>query len=136
MGIPTLKVLACNLTGITGPISPMIKGGRGEIFTALYAWENSGELKELAAPISIKADTWLKDLPPGVHLLGEAAELYAKEIEKILGPNGITYPSLLHIPRAGWVAHLAHKELKENPSKRAGSLIQPIYIRPPAIRMS
>ncbi|MDL2280403.1 tRNA (adenosine(37)-N6)-threonylcarbamoyltransferase complex dimerization subunit type 1 TsaB [Selenomonadales bacterium OttesenSCG-928-I06] len=121
--VPTLKAMAfsCPIEG--SYLVPMLDAQKGNVYQAIYKWDGFS-LREISPETVVdfkEAYEKLKKLDMPYIILGEAAHMYAAEIEK---------PLLGHItmPRAASVAILGARMFKEGIVDDVFTL-EPFYIR-------
>lgn len=129
IGVPTLAAIAfaCPVPGVL--LAPMLDAQKGNIYQALYSWQN-GQLVEIETAKVISLFAALEELSAKekpVVLLGEAAQMYSREILQTGGNLVLAEPHVI-ISRAGSLAILSHKMLSRGITHDVMTL-EPLYIR-------
>ena len=130
--LSTLEGLAWNLRGWPGLICPVMDARVGQVYTALFRWEN-GKMHRLMDDCAIAADELREHLAeygaePKI-LVGDGAMLCYNKFEGQLENLSMAPDHLLHA-RAGAMAELAASLLAEGKTVSAGELA-PVYLRLP-----
>lgn len=130
--LSTLEGLAWNLQGWPGLICPVMDARVGQVYTALFRWEN-GTMHRLMEDCAIAADQLLEQLAgygaEAKILVGDGAQLCYNKFEGQL-ENLSMAPNHLLYQRAGAMAELAASLLAEGKTVSAGELA-PVYLRLP-----
>ena len=130
--LSTLEGLAWNLQGWPGLICPVMDARVGQVYTALFRWEN-GTMHRLMEDCAIAADQLLEQLAgygaEAKILVGDGAQLCYNKFEGQLENLSMAPDHLLH-QRAGAMAELAASLLAEGKTVSAGELA-PVYLRLP-----
>lgn len=131
VGICTLEGLAYNLFGADGFISPMMDARRGQVYNAVYSWEN-GVLKEIVSPRAAAVCECLAGFSDEkkVFFLGDGSAVYRKEIESAMGERAIFAPVTCTLQRASSIAALAEIKAERGLLGDCHTLL-PFYIRKP-----
>jgi tRNA threonylcarbamoyladenosine biosynthesis protein TsaB len=129
VGVSTLAALAYHYPIPNIYIAPMLDAQKGNVYTALYRWEN-GILQEVQAPEvktfeSVLQEGQLLDLP--VVFVGDTAQKQALAIAEA-GGNVMLAMSHLVMPRAANVAMLGLSEFAKGNTDHVMQL-EPVYIR-------
>lgn len=109
IGIPTLDVMANNITFTDAIICPIMDARRNQVYTAYYEWQEGG-LVRLSDYLGISIDELLETLktyPKKVIFLGDGVQVFKEKIEEILGQQAQFAPSFLMMQRAATLGHLA-----------------------------
>lgn len=130
--LSTLEGLAWNLRGWPGLVCPVMDARVGQVYTALFRWEN-GKMHRLMDDCAIAADELREHLAeygaePKI-LVGDGAMLCYNKFEGQLENLSMAPDHLLH-QRAGAMAELAASLLAEGKTVSAGELA-PVYLRLP-----
>ena len=130
LSVPTLDALAYNLYGTEGLICPLMDARRNQTYTGVYAWEKDRfqTVRESEA-VSIEEilDT-LNQLGKRVTFLGDGVPVFRELIEKQLVVPYQFAPAHLSRQRAGAVAALGYRYMKEGRSESAAAH-RPEYLR-------
>lgn len=107
VGISSLKVLAANCIGVTGPIIPVFDARRNNIYTGIYEYVD-GILTTVMADRHIAMEEWLGQLKKfaSVYFVGEDAEKFRLQIEAALPHAKINAISQWQIPNSATLAEL------------------------------
>ena len=127
--VPTLEGLAYNLYGTDKLVCPLMDARRNQVYTGLY--EFTGDLHVLRDQCAVSITEILEqinDLGRSVIFIGDGVPVYKEQIlEKIKVPMDFA-PAHMNRQRAGAVAALGEKYLKEGRTVTAAQH-QPIYLR-------
>ena len=130
--LSTLEGLAWNLRGWPGLICPVMDARVGQVYTALFRWEN-GEMHRLMEDCAISAQELMEKLSAWPEeskiLVGDGAELCYNKFNGHLAQLSMAPDHLRH-QRAGAMAELAARLLAEGRTVPAGELA-PVYLRLP-----
>lgn len=130
IGIPTLDVLAHNITFFEGLICPVMDARRNQVYTAIYQ-SHSGNIKRISEYMAIDIEelmTKLEGFKEKVVFLGDGTWPYQNMIKERLGKSAQFAPSYLNLQRAGTLAQMACIEYKKGNMTDA-SLFMPMYLR-------
>lgn len=109
IGVPTLDVMANNMTFTEAIICPIMDARRNQVYTAYYQWQQ-GELVRMSDHLGVQIDElleMLKEEDRPVIFLGDGVDVFKDKITEVLGEKGIFAPSFLMMQRASTLAHLA-----------------------------
>jgi tRNA threonylcarbamoyladenosine biosynthesis protein TsaB len=134
VGIPTLDILAHNISGTRYLICPILDALRSEVYTSLYSFNGgkTGEIKRLTDYSIINIEELLGQLLnpkfPRIIFLGPAVRLYREIIETKWPEKAIVASDALLYPQAKIVACLGLKAIKKNKDLKWNKIL-PLYIR-------
>lgn len=77
VGVPTLDVLAGNVPHAVGLICPVLDARRGEVYSALYRGDGSGNTERLTEYRVLSPERLLQTVPGPVLFLGSGVGVYA-----------------------------------------------------------
>ncbi len=130
IGIPTLDVLAHNITHNEDAICPIMDARRGQVYTASYQWKNN-ELVRLTEYLAIDLEEYLQQLSDQferVTFLGDGVWQYEDKIRQKLRERASFAPSYLMLQRAGTLTALAAIEYEKGNGIDASEFV-PMYLR-------
>lgn len=130
IGIPTLDVMANNITYTDAIICPIMDARRNQVYTAYYEWRGE-ELVRLSDHLGIEIDELLellKQTNRKVIFLGDGVKVFKEKIESILGHQANFAPSFLMMQRAGTLAHLACTAFEKGECVDPNTFV-PLYLR-------
>jgi tRNA threonylcarbamoyladenosine biosynthesis protein TsaB len=130
MAVPTLEVIAYQACGHRENVCPMIDVRGQEIYTALFQFEGSGEMKRITDETVCKPENWLAGIKGKTVFLGSGACRYEQQITSLLGVAAIVLPPYAGIPKASTVARLARQRYGQHARNDLYN-IAPVYVRPP-----
>lgn len=113
VGIPTLDVLVENMPFAEGFVCPALDARKGEIFTALYKKESTGNTNRLTEYVSVSPEALSKMIPGPTLLLGDAVPVYGDRLRRQCGHAITLAPPEYHFPRASILCRLAIKKLPQ-----------------------
>lgn len=109
ISISSLEGLAANLYGVEGVICPMMDARRGQVYTAIYGYEENclrTKMEDSAIAVTELVEK-LNEMGEPVIFLGDGVPVYASVLaENLTVPYKIA-PAHLNRQRAGAVGHLA-----------------------------
>ena len=129
VGVSTLEALAYNLRGQEGIVSPVMDARRGQLYNALFRWEND-TLVRLTPDRVIMIDDFAKELAEAkenVYLCGDG---YALVKETLSLTNICETPQDQIYQNAVSVAQLALREYQKGKYVNDAEL-RPTYLRAP-----
>ncbi|MEH7120113.1 tRNA (adenosine(37)-N6)-threonylcarbamoyltransferase complex dimerization subunit type 1 TsaB [Neobacillus vireti] len=127
VGVSSLEILAAG-TGryFDGYVSPLFDARRGQVYTALYQFQN-GQLTAAKQDQLVMLDDWvreLQDVEKPVLFVGNDLPIHQSNIEEALGSKAMFASITEHNPRPAELAWLG----KDNPGEDLHSFV-PNYIR-------
>lgn len=130
ISVPTLDALAYNLYGTEGVICPIMDARRNQTYTGVYAWEQ-GQFQVLRTGEAVAIEeilNALNEMGKPVIFLGDGVPVFREQIEKQLALPYRFAPAHLSRQRAGAVAALGYRYMKEGKTESAAAH-QPEYLR-------
>ncbi len=134
VGISTLEVEAFPHAVTALPICPILNAGRGEIATALFQVRR-GKWRRLLEEHITTLDGLLPEIKGRTIFCGKIPHEVALQIEERLGDKAMVIEGAGVLRRAGYLAELGWRRLKEGDFDHSPTL-QPLYLRRPAITIS
>jgi len=129
--VPTLEGMAWNHRGVSTPLCPVLNSRRGELYWAVFQWENADRLVRLVAEQVGTPEMLSQQLSGSILVYGEGWQTEQAAIRASM-PHGITLvealprqmkPSAISIGLAG-MAKLRRGE-------QAGVGVSPLYVQRP-----
>lgn len=111
VGVSSLEVVAGNGASFDGLVSPLFDARRGQVYTALF---EKGE-RTVDDQITL-LDRWaeqLAELQKPILFLGDDVSLHQSAIVQRLGELAKFGPGEWNIPRAGYIARVGSKKIKD-----------------------
>ena len=124
-GVSPLLALCYNVPCYKGLISPIMDARRGEVYNAVYKWEN-GEINEVVPMRALPVEKLTEELCDGALFLGDGVRVHRDKITEILGQKAEFPTDNLLYQRASSIAYAAQKLPHINYNE-----LKPIYIRKP-----
>ncbi len=130
IGVPTLDVIARNITYTNNLICPIMDARRNQVYTSLYKW-NEGNLERLMSHDACDMDEYLellKDKDEKVIFLGDGIDCYKDKIVDVMGENACFAPEFLKLQRASVLLEIAREKYENNETTSADVFV-PLYLR-------
>lgn len=130
IGIPTLDVLANNMTHTPYVICPIMDARRNQVYTATYGWKGQ-TLVRLSDHLAIDMDEQLeslKALGEPVIFLGDGVDVHEEKIKEYLGDKAYFAPGFLNLQHASTLAEIAVKAYERGEAMNASEFV-PMYLR-------
>ncbi len=130
-GVPTLEALAWGLYGCAGYVCPIMDARREQVYTAVFEYDEERALKTLMEGQPLGLDellSLLKGFDGPVTFCGDAVAVYGDRIKSEAGVKAFFAPKHQLHQRAGAVAALGMKYLKEGRGISPEELV-PHYFR-------
>lgn len=128
IGIPTLDVMANNITFADKLICPIMDARRNQVYTSLYKWEES-TLQRVEEYLAVPIDELLEKIADQeVIFLGDGVDVLRSQIVDKMGDKAHFAPSFLHMQRASVLAHLACEAYERGETEDADEFV-PMYLR-------
>lgn len=132
ISVPTLAAMAYQCWGSGCEISPVMDARRGQVYTALYRFDENGELITCKEPQVILMEQWMKELKNRdgrILFTGDAVSVFKEQIQKTL-PGSLFAPAHMNRERAGAVAALGAVLYAQGKTETAAEHL-PVYLRKP-----
>ena len=129
VGVPTLDVLAENITETAYHILPVLDAKREQVYASIYRYSGK-KLKRLTDYLVIGIDDLLKKVRAKTIFLGDGLFDYRDVIREKKKDLAIFAPRDLWFTKASVVAKYGLERLKAGKVERAYDLT-PLYLRPP-----
>jgi tRNA threonylcarbamoyl adenosine modification protein YeaZ len=134
VGISTLEAEAFPYAATAMPVCPILNAGRGEIATALFQLRR-GKWSRLGEEHISTADSLINAIKHKTIFCGNIPDSVSAILKKELKSNALLVEGTGIIRRAGYLAELGHRRLKDSDFDNIATL-QPLYLRRPAITIS
>lgn len=128
VGMPTLDIMAWNVQHTNYQVCPLLDARKGEIYTALYRFENQRLIK-LSSNLVLDPKKLKSLIKNPTLFLGEGLRLYQNLLAKELGGLAVFAPVLFWPPRASTVAYWGRERLLKGEADNIETLA-PLYVRP------
>ena len=134
VGVPTLDVLAHALSTSAMPICALLPAGRTEWYAAFYGGQDGtwGRRREITVRT---LEALCDDITDRTMFTGDIDDAAEDTLRDLLGANAAFAPPASRLRRAGHLAELGWRAL-DSQGGTAASVIEPLYVRAPAIRRS
>ena len=130
IGVPTLDVIAHNITYSDSLICPIMDARRNQVYTALYKWE-AGKLQRLIPHDALDMNEYLeiiKEKNEKVIFLGDGIDCYRDKIKEILGENASFAPEFLKLQKASVLLEISREKYEKGEAINAAEFV-PLYLR-------
>lgn len=130
ISIPTLDALAYNIPITQSLICPMMDARNNQVYTALYKWEKSSQVKlteYMGIPITELVQL-IKGKNSRVIFVGDGVEIHREFLTSELAENSEFAPENLLLQKAASVAQLAHIKAIEGLQESCFDMV-PFYLR-------
>lgn len=128
IGIPTLDVMAHNISFASEVICPIMDARRNQVYTGIYQWKN-GILEREGDHLAVEIDELLEKLAGRQTIfLGDGVDVLKGKITDVMGDAAQFAPSFLHMQRASVLAQLACEAFEKGEMVDADEFV-PIYLR-------
>ncbi|MBP3728870.1 MAG: tRNA (adenosine(37)-N6)-threonylcarbamoyltransferase complex dimerization subunit type 1 TsaB [Lachnospiraceae bacterium] len=131
LAVPTLKAMAWGLWGSRFLVCPIMDARRSQVYTALYEYQENGEMKELEKAEAIAMTDCLEGLKlrnRKVVFTGDGLPVFWEQIREELGEMALRAPAHLSRQRAAAVGALGLEMLARGESTGAATFA-PTYLR-------
>ena len=126
--ISTLEGLSFALPFSTRPICPILDARKGEVYTAMFSFYGSTQMKRLWEDQVMSPSELSRKITQPTILVGNGLQVYGKQLKEALGDKAILSPQHLWSPSALSIAELARQKWQEGTIVAADSVI-PHYVR-------
>jgi tRNA threonylcarbamoyladenosine biosynthesis protein TsaB len=125
--VPTLEAFAWNFQYCPYPVCLMLDARKGEVYTAVFKWEEAG-FRRLLPETSIRPEDLLRSLEGVVVFAGEGVPLYAMKIADIMKERALIASPQTMVPSPANVAMLGLQRAERGDYADASAQV-PYYIR-------
>ena len=133
IGVSGLEAMAVQLPFAHLPICAMISSRRGEVFIALFIWNDRDGIKRIMDEKSIRFDDMASVIDAPTLFIGNDMKSQKDPIKKLLKEKALMAPSHLWNLKASAVGTLGLKRFLDNRPDDIRDLV-PDYLRSPDIR--
>ena len=109
IGVPTLDVIAHNMTHTTHLICPLMDARRNQVYTAVYRWEGE-TLVRLTEHLACDLDEHIERLKAyqmPIIFLGDGVQTYKEKLVQAFGEAAHFAPRFLNLQHASTLAEVA-----------------------------
>jgi len=128
-GVPTLDVLAYQISFTPYLICPILDARKGEVYTAFYRYEEKDGLKRQSAYQAIKPEYLIREIKERTIFVGDGVRTYGDYLRNSLSSLALLPPPTLNLPHGSGVAKLGLELLRKGESLDLVTFT-PLYIRP------
>ncbi len=133
IGVSSLEALASQVIYANYPVCPVIDSRRGEVFTALFHWNDDGEMVRTREDKCLRIEDLASIATETTIVLGNDFNRQSPLIKEALGGEAVLAQAHLWNLRASAVGTLGLKRFLVQDFDDPQDLV-PIYLRPPDIR--
>lgn len=115
VGVSTLDALAFNMPFCHGLICPILDARRGQVYTAVYKWDQE-MLYKVEEPMAVTIEELIEKLesrPEKVVFFGDGILNNIDRLRKKLGERVVVSPQSIRMPRAASIAQLALRKIQD-----------------------
>jgi tRNA threonylcarbamoyladenosine biosynthesis protein TsaB len=127
VGVSSLEALACQAGSGTGSICPLLDARKGEVYAALYQFEEDGLREIIGEQVSSIEDLLVKIDAPCVFV-GNGALIHEELIQKEYGITALQTGTTLNKIRAETIGSIAMHKIQTKGHENLSALV-PHYIR-------
>jgi len=128
-GVPTLDVLAHQVSFTPYPICPILDARKGEVYTAFYRYKEGDSLSRQSAYQAIRPEDLIKMIRGRTIFIGDGVKTYGDYLRNSLPSLAIFPPVPLNLPHGSAVAKLGLELLRKGECLDLSSFT-PLYVRP------
>jgi tRNA threonylcarbamoyladenosine biosynthesis protein TsaB len=128
-GVPTLDVLAYQISFTPYPICPILNARKGEVYAAFYHYEEGGRMKKHSTYQVTKIEDLIREIKEPTIFVGDGVRTYGDDLRNSLPSFTLFPPSPFHLPRGSAVAMLGLELLRKGESLNLATF-SPLYGRP------
>jgi tRNA threonylcarbamoyladenosine biosynthesis protein TsaB len=125
--VPTLDAFAWNFPYSSHPLCLMLDARKGEVYAAVYRWENSGFSTVLEC-VSLRPEALLETLRGRVVFAGEGVLVYREKILDVLKERAVIAPMDKMVPSPANVAMLGMAGAMRGEFSEISQAV-PVYVR-------
>ena len=130
IGVPTLDVIAHNITYTDSLICPIMDARRNQVYTSLYRWKDKN-LEQLMPHDALDMNEYLEVLRgknEDVIFLGDGIDCYKEKIMEILGERATFAPEFLKLQKASVLLEISREKYEKGEAINAAEFV-PLYLR-------
>jgi tRNA threonylcarbamoyladenosine biosynthesis protein TsaB len=128
-GVPTLDVLANQISSTPYLICPILNARKGEVYTAFYRYEEGDRVERQSTYQVVKLEDFTRKIKERTIFVGNGVRTYGDDLRNALPSLSLFPPSHLHLPLGSGVAKLGLELLRKGESLDLATFI-PLYGRP------
>ena len=133
VGVPTLEAMANQLPYLREDICPLVTSRKGEVFTAIFRWDDNGSLVRCKKDICLKINELSSIIEKKTVFIGNDFNSQGPIVQKQCNEKGILAPTNLWNCKASSLGILGLRKLNKSDSENLEELF-PIYLRGADIR--
>ena len=133
IGVPCLESMAYQLPYSVHPITATLTSRKGEVFIAMFKWNDIRGIERLREDSSVKIDNLNSYVDTQTIFIGNDYNAHGDLIKKLLGDRALMAPSHLWNLKASCVGALGLERFNKKDFDDVQELI-PSYLKPPDIR--
>ncbi len=133
-GVPTLDVLASQVSPTPYLICPILDARKGEVYTAFYRYEEGSSIKRRSAYQAIAPEDLVKKIGEKTIFIGDGLKTYRGFLRKSLPSLAVFPPSSLNVLHGARVAQWGLELLRRKEYSDLSASV-PIYVRPSEAEM-
>ena len=133
-GVPTLDVLASQISPTPYLICPILDARKREVYTALYRYEEGLSFRRQSAYQAIGPDDLVKKIGERTIFIGDGVKTYGDFLRKSLPSFAVFPPSSLNVLHGARVAQWGLDLLRRKEYSDLSAFV-PIYVRPSEAEM-
>lgn len=127
-GVSSLDVLASQIAPTPYLICPILDARKGEVYTALYRYDEAGLLQRLSGYRAISPENLVHQTKERTLFVGNGVKTYGDDLRHFLSSLALFPDPSLHLPRGSTVARLGDEPLRKGEFLDLKSFV-PIYVR-------
>jgi tRNA threonylcarbamoyladenosine biosynthesis protein TsaB len=128
VGVPTLPALAWSLPFCRYPICPILDARKGEVYCALFRWEQAS-LVQVLEDVAVRPRLLAESITEPTVFVGDGVAAYGDVLTQVLGSRAIFPPPPLRGARPAATAALGRERLMRGERDDPSGLV-PRYLRP------
>ena len=133
IGVSCLESLVYQLPCSVHPIGAILTSRKGEVFIAVFKWNDAHEIERLKEDTSVKIDALSSYVDTPTIFIGNDYNAHGDPIKRLLGDRVLMAPPHLWNLNASCVGALGIERFNKKDFDDARELV-PSYLRPPDIR--
>ncbi|NWF93170.1 MAG: tRNA (adenosine(37)-N6)-threonylcarbamoyltransferase complex dimerization subunit type 1 TsaB [Syntrophaceae bacterium] len=128
-GVPTLDVLAYQVSFTPYLICPILDARKGEVYTAFYRYEGSAGLKRASDYLAIKPEDLIRKIEERTIFVGSGVTTFGDYLMNSLPSLAIIPSSPIHLPHGSAVARIGLQLIRKGEYLDLATFA-PLYVRP------